>query len=34
MLGRIDIEAHDILQLLGKRWIVRQFERPNAMRSS
>jgi hypothetical protein len=31
ILGRIDIETDDILQLLGKRWTVRQFERADAM---
>jgi hypothetical protein len=31
ILGRIDIETDDVLQLLGKRWTVRQFERADAM---
>ena len=32
--GRIDIEADDVLELLDKLRVLRQFERPDTVRAS
>jgi len=32
MGGRIDVEADDVLELVGKPWVVRQLEGPDAVR--